>query len=164
MDSYKPTLVANAFLYKAKQEGAPLTHMKLQKLVFFMHAWSLALDNHSVVSEQPEAWQYGPVFETLYHSLKGNGSAQITEYLTMLNPATGQLQALVPTLDNKRFWALLQQVWNRYGGFSAIQLSALTHEAGSPWDLARQANRPLLDDGAVAAYYRSKLTPAQPAV
>lgn len=161
MDAYKPSLVANAFLYKAKQLGAPLTHMKLQKLVFFMHAWSLAFDGKSVVAERPEAWQYGPVFETLYHSLKANGSKQVSDYLTMLNPATGELQALIPNVNDKHLWNLLEQVWDRYGGFSAMQLSALTHEAGSPWDVARQAQRTSLDDGAIASFYRSKIGTAQ---
>ena len=29
--------------------------------------------------------------------------------------------------------ALIQRVWEVYGGYSAIQLSNMTHESGSPW-------------------------------
>ena len=155
--TYRPNLIANAFIYKAKLLGLPLTHMKLQKLVFFMHAWSLALRGSSVVSERPDAWTYGPVFESLYHSLKSNGSSPVGEYLTMINPQSGQLQALIPNLEDKEFWTLLDQVWDRYGKFSALELSALTHEAGGPWSQAREARVESLDDTQVRNYYRSKL-------
>ena len=38
MVTYSTNLVANAFLYRARQSVVQVSHMKLQKLVFFMHA------------------------------------------------------------------------------------------------------------------------------
>lgn len=154
---YSPSLVANAFLYKAQQSGVPLTHMKLQKLVFFMHAWSLALRNQSMVTERPEAWQYGPVFDSLYHELKGNGSRAVTDYLAQMNPETGIRQGMIPVLNDTDFWGMLEQVWARYGGFSALQLSALTHEAGGPWEQARQTGTGWLSDDQVREHYRQQV-------
>ncbi|MBP6224903.1 MAG: DUF4065 domain-containing protein [Rhizobacter sp.] len=132
--------------------------MKLQKLVFFMHAWSLALSGETVVKETPEAWQYGPVFDSLYHSLKGYGSRNIDTYLQEMNPTTGQREPLIPNQQDTHFWNLLAQVWARYGGLSALQLSALTHEDGSPWATAKEERRGWLDDKQVADFYRQKLT------
>lgn len=160
MNEYSPGLVANAFLYKARQSGAQLSHMKLQKLVFFLHAWSLALAGHSVVSARPQAWTYGPVFDALYHELKGFGSHPVDNYLVQMNPHTGQIEAQIPVQSDANFWDLLEQVWERYSPFTAIQLSELSHEPGSPWEQARKTMKLLLDDEAVMDFYRAKLTHA----
>ncbi|WP_082938191.1 type II toxin-antitoxin system antitoxin SocA domain-containing protein [Mitsuaria sp. 7] len=72
---YSPALVANAVLYRAKQRGFHVSHLKLQKLVFFTHAWRLALHNRAAVEERPEAWEHGPIFSTLYHRLRAPGTS-----------------------------------------------------------------------------------------
>ena len=66
-------IVANAVLYRAKLRGLAISHLKLQKLVFFTHAWRLAVHGVPAVDERPEAWEYGPVFNSLYYRLKGSG-------------------------------------------------------------------------------------------
>lgn len=160
MSAYSPSLVANAFLYKARQSGAKLSHMKLQKLVFFVHAWSLAMKGVSAVADRPEAWTYGPVFDALYHELKGFGSRPVDSYLVQMNPASGQREPQMPLQTDAEFWGLLEQVWDRYSPFTALQLSELTHEPGSPWEQARKATKLLLADEAVRDFYRAKLTHA----
>lgn len=161
MRHYSPSLIANAFLYKAKDSGVKMTHMKLQKLVFFVHAWSLAINDQSMVSEKPEAWQYGPVFDSLYHELKQHGSNFVDKFLVQMNSETGERQALVPAFNDKKFWALLDQVWDRYSKLTAMQLSALTHESGGPWETARQKSSGWLDDNEVATHYKHQLTNAK---
>lgn len=157
MFTYSPSLIANAFLYKARQTGAQLSHLKLQKLVFFIHAWGLALKGTSPVLDSPQAWPYGPVFESLYHELKGFGSKPVDTYLLQMNPHSGQLEPQIPVHSDTDFWGLLDQVWDRYSPFSAVQLSALTHEPGGPWEKARQGQVLSLTDDAVRDYYRGKL-------
>ena len=78
---YPPAIVANAVLYRARQRGLPISHLKLQKLVFFTHAWCLAIDGSPAVDERPEAWEYGPVFNSLYHRLKGCGHEAIKAFI-----------------------------------------------------------------------------------
>lgn len=159
MVPYAPSLIANAFLWKKGTAG--MSHMKLQKLVFFFHAWSLALRGTPGVIEKPAPWQYGPVFSTLYHHLKQFGSADVTSYLQDFNPATGQLTAMVPNEIDTAAWSLLEQVWDRYGHLSALQLSALTHEKGGPWEQAFLAKMPSIPDEMLIDYYRSKMSQAQ---
>jgi len=159
--SYTPDIIANAFIHKARGTGVPrsagLTHMKLQKLVFFVHAWGLALHGASPVGERPQAWEYGPVFDSLYHMLKGYGSRAVSDYLFRMNPDTGQRQALIPAGDKHQLWNLIGQVCQRYGPLDALSLSALTHEKNSPWEMARQRHDVWLDDEEVANFYRGKL-------
>jgi len=52
-----------------KYESLP--NMKLQKLVYYSQAWSLAWDNEPLFYEEIKAWANGPVVEELYELLKG---------------------------------------------------------------------------------------------
>jgi len=54
----------------------------MQKLVYFCEGWHLAVFGESLVQEQFEAWQRGPVVPDLYHSLKRFGA----------NPIRGRLK------------------------------------------------------------------------
>lgn len=154
---YSPRLVANAFLYKANQVRASVSHMKLQKLVFFLHAWGLVMTGQGPVLGAPEAWPYGPVYDQLYHDLKGFGSGPVTQYLSELNPATGAIEPLIPNLNDVTFWQLVERVWERYGHFTAMQLSALTHEPGSPWDVTRRNHSGSIRDELMVEYYGRQL-------
>ncbi len=53
--------VANWFIERAAQEGEYLTQLKLQKLVYMAHGWNLALLGKPLISENIEAWKWGPV-------------------------------------------------------------------------------------------------------
>jgi uncharacterized phage-associated protein len=154
--SYTARVVANAFLWKNQGKAEPLTHMKLQKLVYFMHAWYLAMYDKALVSnERPQAWQYGPVFPSIYHELKSYGSAPVKEMLTELSPHTGKFVTLIPNREDKDFWPMYEKVWAQYGKFNAIQLSSLTHVPGSPW--AQTPSGAPIPDDAIKTYYRRKL-------
>src|SRR5262245_61420633 len=70
--------VANRFLNLARLEEKNLTPMKLQKLVYYAQGWCLGLNDCPIINEQVEAWQYGPVIPTLYHTFKEFGNGAIT--------------------------------------------------------------------------------------
>jgi len=155
--SYDPRLVANALLHKARERGETLTHLKLQKLLFFVQAWSLALHGRETISGTPEAWDYGPVFPSLYHELKVYGSGPIAGYLQEPFAQDGKTVALVPNPGDQEFWALIDQVWDRYGSLTAGQLSSLSHVPGGPWDQARKAGMRNMPVPAITEFYRQQL-------
>ncbi|WP_431102364.1 Panacea domain-containing protein [Roseateles noduli] len=154
---YSPAIVANAVLYRAKQRGIRISHLKLQKLIFFIHAWRLALQGLPAVDERPEAWEYGPVFETLFHRLKNLGHEAICQYIETVEARTNAYQALMPSIEDAAFWRILDQVMDRYGGLSASQLSTLGHEPGGPWSTARAAKQAVIPDDSIRSFYREKL-------
>ena len=43
----------------------------------------------------------------------------------------------LPHDEQDTFRHFLSVIYNIYGGYSAIQLSNMTHESGSPWDRVR---------------------------
>jgi uncharacterized phage-associated protein len=151
---YPPRYVANAFIQKAKKEGKVFTHLKLQKLVFFLHAWSLALHGKPAIDEHVEAWPYGPVVESLYHELKSFGSGGVNSYLREVDQKTGVAKAFVPNPDDAQFWGLFDQVWDRYARYSAGQLSDMTHKPGSPWAQARAAGDNDIPDKSILDYFK----------
>lgn len=154
---YPPALVANAVLYRARQRCRFVSHLKLQKLVFFTHAWCLAIDGTPAVDERPEAWEYGPVFNSLYYRLKGSGHSEITTFIETVDARTNAFATLMPSLEDAAFWRVLDQVMDRYGALTAAQLSTLSHEPGGPWEQAKHSNHAVIPDESVREFYRRLL-------
>ena len=55
--------VANEFLALGEKEPRfpPIDQLKLQKLLFYAHAWHLAIKKAPLFDEDFEAWPWGPV-------------------------------------------------------------------------------------------------------
>lgn len=69
-----PIAVANWLLKLSWAENKPITQMKMQKMLYFAHGWHLALLDKPMMNEVVQAWQYGPVFESVYHTFKYFGA------------------------------------------------------------------------------------------
>lgn len=153
--AYSAASIANWLLGNAKKECAQLSPMKVQKLVYFCHAWNLAIFGEPLIKESVQAWRHGPVIQSLYREFKdfGNrpidrmaidirvvpgkdGLDSIEEYEPSMREEHADLGDNWPTvLDPGIAQALINRVWEIYGKYTAIQLSNLTHAEGSPWSL-----------------------------
>jgi uncharacterized phage-associated protein len=154
---YSPSHVANAFLLKAQNERVQdVDHLKIQKLVYNLNGFYLALYGTSVVGEQFRAWPYGPVLETLYHEFKRNGRTRILEWAKDMSQS-GDLVAFRPNDADRTFYDTLEAVWDRYKGLSGLQLSDLTHKTGTPWSEARLSGRTYLDNALIKAEFEKIL-------
>lgn len=128
---FTPLAVANCFLEKFGNTDG-IEHMKLQKLVYCSYGWWLAahgMDNLRFTSERPEIWKHGPVFDSLYHTLKVFGHERITspQSANPFAPAEN-----IPSEDSQAR-AFVDWIWGRYGHLSGFALSDLTHKPGTPW-------------------------------
>lgn len=138
------TDVFDASAYILSKTGT-ITHMKLQKLVYYGQAWSLVWDERPLFPERIEAWANGPVCPDLYYAHQG-------EYTVSEEPK-GDASKL-----SKDARETLDAVLKAYGKKTAHWLSELTHRE-KPWKDARKglpdgmrSNRPI-SHAAMAEYY-----------
>jgi len=142
--------VADEFLKIAKRSGQALTPMQLMKLVYIAHGWALAVLGRDLFSNRIEAWKYGPVIPDLYQATKQFGRNEIP--LALIDEfAESGIDA--PTN------AFLEDVFSKYGHLSAIDLSNLTHQSGTPWDQKYEpwARGIEIPDHLIAQHYVEKL-------
>lgn len=125
---YNPTVIANYFVDKSFETGIELTPMKLVKLVYIAHGWYLSYNSKPLIDEAVQAWKYGPVVSSVYHLYKGFGSNPIVHKVHQ-NHATAAIQI---DIEDKSF---LAAIWDKYSHYTGLQLSTLTHENGTPWDI-----------------------------
>jgi uncharacterized phage-associated protein len=125
--------VANFFIQKLNEKGLDVSPMKLQKLVYFAHGWHLALSGDPLIAESVQAWQYGPVVESLYHDVKHWGSDTIRQPIAETVFDNGVLRLVIPSVSDTQKLHLLDQIALIYGEFDALQLSNMTHMPDTPW-------------------------------
>jgi uncharacterized phage-associated protein len=136
---YDGRSVANHFLELARKDGRQLTHMKLQKLLYFAHGWHLTFfDGEPLVAEGFQAWQYGPVSPSVYDAFRQFGSRPIDEPAVRVVFGTdgeGYALAPVPPIsdDDEQTRLHIEKVYRAYKKCTAAQLSAATHVSSSPW-------------------------------
>lgn len=158
---YSAKTVANEFLHLAKEEGRSLTPMQLVKLVYFAYGWYWVIANDRLINERIQAWEYGPVVPSIYHEFKRFGNRPINGFASELTPV-GDGNSFTFQLDDPRIpesdtvaRQLIKRVWDVYKGFSAIQLSQMTHEFGTPW--AETPNKEVkgtsIDDDRIKDYF-----------
>ncbi|MBV8978680.1 MAG: SocA family protein [Alphaproteobacteria bacterium] len=143
---YNTAAIANWFLDRADQDGVKLDPMKLQKLIYFAHGWYLSLANQPLITEHPQAWNYGPVIPSIYHEFKNFGRGPIAgrawdlDYSGVTPKTILNAKIVEPHVDNEpEIQEFLEQIWTVYGSKSAVYLSNLSHVPNGAWDKAYKA-------------------------
>lgn len=133
---YSSRAVANEVIRLARElEIKDLTPMKLQKLIYYCHSWCLAVIGEPLLSDEVQAWTYGPVIPDIYHEYKNCGNQPVTTPAKELAMIDGELTLTEPAFpsDDLESINLVRDVLVSYGQLSPVQLSNLTHQAGEPW-------------------------------
>jgi uncharacterized phage-associated protein len=136
---YEARKICNYLLARYDAQRFDLTNLRLNKLLFFIHAVSLSAQKDGLIRNHFEAWQYGPVIRPVFDAFKKHGDRWITEPAGFLDYATGDFRP-VPFDDISPIDAqAIDQAFAEYSRFSTGQLVALSHEPGGPWDLVYRA-------------------------
>lgn len=153
--TYDALTIADELLKIAKARGLPLTPMKLMKLTYIAHGWALAILKRDLFRNRIEAWKYGPVIPDLYQATKRFGRGDI--------PANLIGDPSVHSVDEETH-EFLEQVIQKYGNFSAIGLSNLTHQSGTPWDRVYMPGMMHIEipDDLIKSHYEEMLGAPQP--
>ena len=121
-----PKAVAERILAVRGSQGIDTTPMHVLKLAYLCHGWMLGIHGRSLIHEDVVAWQYGPVVPTIYHLYKSFGGGRIQVPLEGLDR--------VDAFDAEQ-QRLMDAVLRAYQGYSALDLSAITHQPGTPWSI-----------------------------
>ena len=148
---YAAGAVANYFLDAGEENGVPITHLKLQKLVCIAYGFHMLLGRGRLFEERMEAWDLGPVVPELYHEFKRFGHDPIAKKATEFDHETGKFYT--PEVADEMAKAALGFVWAQYGKLKSSDLVKLTHAEGTPWYEAKVNNQLELDDRDVRRYY-----------
>lgn len=120
--SYPILDIANKVIANTdSNQGETISNLKLQKLLYYLQGFFIAVFDKKLFNEPIEAWQYGPVVRDAYFYFKqfGNGAITLNEDEKILD--------LLPSETE-----LFMEVMEEYGQFSAIKLMNMTHEE-LPW-------------------------------
>jgi len=133
--SYPAKAIANYFINKSVIESKEdLTLMKLMKLIYIAHGWKLALSGESLIQENIQAWQFGPVIESIYHEFKQFGNRHIDGLAPKIrNTDTSEIEFFEIEKNDEETKSLLDKIWEVYKKFTGIELSNWSHEEGGPW-------------------------------
>jgi len=161
---------ANYFYNLAKSDGCQdFTIMKVIKLVYIAHGWTLALTESPLVDEPIQAWQYGAVVPSIYNSLKFNGTQPIEApifidgfddfvEIRLNNEEVLEEHEAISVKFSKKEKAIMERVWSIYGAYSGWELSDLIHKKGTPWTKAWTLGgmrRVVIRDEEIKKYYKS---------
>ena len=113
--------------YVLSQLGETST-MKLQKLVYYCQAWSLAWDGVPLFKEDFEAWMNGPVCPELYKAHKGTFKVKSGFFGLYISDDPNFSEDNIDSMN---------AVINYYGDKPPYWLSELTHNE-NPWKFARR--------------------------
>ncbi len=155
--------VANYFLECAERAGEPIDHLKLQKLVFYAHAWHLANGMGPLFPDDIEAWPHGPVVRDLYAEFYDCGRKAIP-----LTRRAYDYNGALPTIGNapSRSRDLLAEVWKVYGKYKGTRLSNATHLPSEPWTIVRDrygnlSRKPRIPNELIEQKFKEKLEAAR---
>jgi uncharacterized phage-associated protein len=118
-----------------------ISHMKLQKLIYYCQGFHLALYGAPLFPEEIQAWTHGPVCPRLYHALKLYGASPIA---AIIDPDKLNLS------DREK--RLISMIYDSYGQYSASRLRQMTHKEG-PWDTAQPGGQ--IPQDAMVRYFKT---------
>lgn len=118
--------------YILKHYG-PMSHLKLQKLLYYCDAYCLAFFGVELISDKFEAWVHGPVCKKVYDELKG---ASILYTDVVYSPIPGINEDIYFNGLPTEVQGLLNDVLGNLSTWTGYQLEIATHRE-FPWIEAR---------------------------
>lgn len=111
-----------------RESGDDITHLKVQKLIYYAQGWALALVGEPLFKEDLQAWAHGPVAPSVWNEYREYGYAPL--------PPTKSRKKI-----DSRTIRLLESVNENYGIYTAKKLEKMTHKE-MPWIEARGDDPP----------------------
>ena len=163
---YPAKAIANHFLDLSEKDGGGITPLQIQKLIYIAHGWHMAFyDEPLVCDEYAEAWDYGPVFPSLYYEFKSFGAspivgrAKVMEYIEEFD----KWDSYIPVVrkNDLRARIFFNRIWETHKDLTGGQFIELTHIKDSPWYQTRLKHENIInasiENNVIKEYYDGKL-------
>lgn len=129
-----------------------ITHLKVQKLLYFAEGVYSAVTNNDIFKEKIMAWPHGPVVVEVYEKFSASGSKELEfddSYWNIVQKINE---------DNEVF-NILEFVYENYAGYTAWQLREKTHVAGGPWQITvdTKGMQKEIDKGLIKNYFKNNI-------
>lgn len=119
--------------YILKHYG-PMSHLKLQKLLFYCDAYCMAFFGEELLSDKFEAWVHGPVCRKVFNEMKGSSLLYSDMSYSPINGIDEDSYFNDLSIDVRD---LLNDVLSTLTQWSGIELERATHRE-LPWIEARR--------------------------
>lgn len=136
MDKITYEDIADYFIAKAKESGALITNLKLQKMVYYAQAWHITIFDEKLFDKDFQAWVHGPVLPELYDDYKQFSWKPIERE----DLDVDDLKDIENKLGEQKT-EFMEELMDEYFGMNAYELERLTHEE-EPWKKARSGLDP----------------------
>ncbi|MCL2575794.1 MAG: DUF4065 domain-containing protein [Defluviitaleaceae bacterium] len=107
---------------KAKDKGISTNLTKIHKWLYVCYGLYLVINRAQLLNERPQAWQYGPAFPKVHNKQKKNGDS------------LDRLRMTASEADMKKYDDIIEATLKHFGGWTASELVAWTHELDGAWD------------------------------
>ncbi|WP_179874437.1 Panacea domain-containing protein [Bacillus sp. AFS002410] len=124
-----------------------LTHLKLQKLMYYAQGIHLAYTSEELFSDELFAWEHGPVAPRVYEEYKGNREI-------LFKPTEDDLNIFKHVQSKEVTRNVLEVVYEHYGKYSAWHLRNMTHDE-RPW-LETQLND-VIDKDLIREFFEAEV-------
>lgn len=131
-----------------------ITHLKLQKLLYYAQGLNLAINGEKLFSENIEAWKHGPVISEIYNAycIYGRNPIEI-----QMGPEEERILNNIES--DEKASNILNLTYNNFAIYTAWQLREMTHQDNTPWDITQKEkglNR-VIDTDLMKKYFKEEI-------
>ena len=140
--------IANHLITFANEHGDQISIMRLLKLAYMAHGWSLAIFDEPLVNDYVQAWKYGPVIPTIYYAFRPYGVYGLNKIPMIREQTLGE-----------EVCELMKSVYGIYQKLSDRQLTQLTHILGGPWHKVYKPGKLgiVIPNDLISQHFKSKI-------
>jgi len=153
--------IADYIIIQTKGDAEmPLSHLKLQKLLYYVQAWYLANYDEKLFAEDFQAWIHGPVSREIFDRFK---ETKILYSDINIEDVRNEQVKVVLTEEQKIH---IDSVLEVYMPYSGAQLETLSHRE-TPWRDTREGFSPaerceyIIEPDLIKNYYKSLIVHEQ---
>ena len=138
---YSALDIATWFIYKTNSEKKEnqsttdsyevyegLTHLKLQKLLYYAQGICLSVTGNLLFNDKIQAWEHGPVIKKVFDTFSHKGRSEIT-----IEDAPISVDIIREIESDASTREILNMTYDNFAIYTAWQLRNMTHNVGTPW-------------------------------